>query len=141
MAFKTSEPVGELCPGRATAGIAQIPGGEYIMRVSIYLRDRVDLDEGNRHILQEVGVFVQTSQLPCVMGGDWNMTPGTLNTSAFIQQYKGELVLPSEPSHYPGEKAPRLFDYFALTSGVSRGGQGCEGGGGFKIVSAQACGA
>ena len=51
---------------------------------SIYLKDLVGLDDINMNILQEVAAAIAMAKGPWLIGGDWNLTPETLQKSGFL---------------------------------------------------------
>eukprot|EP00959_Pyramimonas_sp_CCMP1952_P435219 9113168-Pyramimonas_sp.AAC.1 len=70
-------------PGRAVAAMVHAPGCEAICMVSIYLIHSEGLSEGNLKILSTVGEFLASLTCEFVLGGDWNLTPDTLEDSEF----------------------------------------------------------
>eukprot|EP00959_Pyramimonas_sp_CCMP1952_P410959 8612159-Pyramimonas_sp.AAC.1 len=65
-----------IAPRRAGAAVVVVPGGLRIIVASVYLHDVEGLSERNTELLSQVGAIISHTDLPVIVGGDFNMTPG-----------------------------------------------------------------
>ena len=67
-----------------------------ILLVTCYLTDSQDASALNLTKLARLGALVHTLNLPYVIVGDFNMTPDELVATQWIDQIRGQIVIPHE---------------------------------------------
>ncbi|CAK0886714.1 unnamed protein product, partial [Prorocentrum cordatum] len=108
-------------PGRAVAAMVHAPGCEAICMVSIYLIHSEGLSEGNLKILSTVGEFLASLTCEFVLGGDWNLTPDTLEDSEFDLLLSSQIVFPSSRTCFPSKGKASVFDFFLVSRALAKG--------------------
>ena len=79
----------------------------------LYLKDSEGASETNLNLLQEVAAFLSCLTGPWIIGGDWNMSPQTLETTNFAAMVRGVIVAPSSPTCNGS-----TYDYFVVSEGL-----------------------
>eukprot|EP00972_Heterocapsa_arctica_P058621 8644887-Heterocapsa_arctica.AAC.1 len=64
------------------------------MVVSIYLVAGKELGKQNLEILEKLGRVLATRECPFLVGGDFNMNPGMLEESGFLEKAGCALLAP-----------------------------------------------
>ena len=82
--------------GRLVSGLLEAPGYGSILLVSAYLAAGANLDEQNLGILERLGRVLTTSTHPYIVGGDFQVSPGTMMTIDFTQVVGATLVTASD---------------------------------------------
>ena len=80
---------------------------------SVWLRDSEGLSPENLLILQEVAAVISQVRGPWILGGDWNLTPQTLQTTNWLQMVGGVIVAPSSPTCHAS-----TYDFFVVCKGL-----------------------
>ena len=82
--------------GRLVSGLLEAPGYGSILLVSAYLVAGANLDEQNLGILERLGRVLTSSTHPYIVGGDFQVSPGTMVTIDFTQVVGATLVTASD---------------------------------------------
>ena len=110
-----------LVPGRAVQGCVQIPGGQSLQVLSLYLHDTEGLSDRNLQLLADVGSNLDVCDMPFLVGADFNMQPDTLKSSLFASKLSANIVFPDAPGTCVGSGGQvRMYDYFVASSGLSK---------------------
>ena len=80
---------------------------------SVYLETCQNPLETNHNTLQEIGNILRELGRPYILGGDWQMSPETLQASGWLQAIKG-VVLSCNDFTYESGGAQTELDYFVV---------------------------
>ena len=72
------------------------------------------MSDCNMRILSEVACFLRGLRGPCIIGGDFNMTPQVLAESAWLREVGGVIVAPSLPTCNGA-----TYDFFVVSQGFA----------------------
>ncbi len=106
----------EVYPGHCTAALIDAGGTGGVVCYSVYLRCGDELNGFNWALLTAIAGHARAHGLPCVFGGDWNVTPEALAHSGWVAAI-GAIVVRAPVTHTvtirgrPG----RHIDYFVIT--------------------------
>ena len=81
---------------------------------SLYLKDIEGMGETNLAILTEVAALIGTVRGPWIVGGDWNLTPDTLQASNWPATVGGVVRAPSD-----GTCNEKTYDYVVTSANLS----------------------
>ena len=107
----------DLVPGRLCGAKVCLPGGRNLACYSVYLWCSERLSQRNRGVLAELGKSVGAHKLEWAAGGDYNMTPATLEKSGFPMKCGARIAAPDGPTCF-GAGKPATLDYFLLSAGL-----------------------
>ncbi len=114
----------EVVPARVLAASIHPPGFRRCMIMSTYLEDGKGLSAVNLRHLEQIGssVAAQGDNIPCIIGGDWQVPPAELATTGFATQAGMAIVASGhERGTYREVRRSTELDYFAVTNGLTLG--------------------
>ena len=88
-----------------------VPGGFFI--ISVYLRDNEGLSPANASLLLAIETVTKSLKGPWVIGGDWNLSPETLEEAGWVNTIHGAIAKPSEYTC-----AQSIYDFFVVCDGL-----------------------
>ena len=88
---------------------------------SIYLRDSEGLSPENLALLEEAAAIVSALRGPWVIAGDWNVEPGALLASGWVDLINGVVVAPQLPTCHN-----HTYDYFVVSKNIAHAVAGIQ---------------
>ena len=116
--FLEGMPSFSLVPGRAAAGIVELPGYPAITVVSIYLVAAEKLSQRNLDILATVAAAVEAQAYASVIGGDFNNSPSAIDDTQLPCRASLRVVSTAVPTYYCAAAATTI-DYFLVDEALS----------------------
>ena len=124
--FKQSDTLGLTDPGLAPGTLGprlvavkmDADGLEPCLVVSSYFEVGVGLNELNRAILSQIAQWHEATQLPAIIGADFNISPKVIQESSFPTRSGLHPIAPSTATHHTA-KAASTLDYFLMASGFA----------------------
>ncbi len=86
--------------------------------ISAYLQDSVGMNELNRQILARIAIWQEQSQLPAMVGGDFNLAPDTVANSTFGER-SGLGVIATSAATKRTRRSSTVIDYFLLATAIA----------------------
>ena len=74
----------------------------------------------NAAVIDHLEFVTKRLRGPWVIAADWNMTPGELLMTGFLERCRGVIYAPSEPTHLD-----QIYDYFVVTEKLAHAVHGC----------------
>ena len=107
---------------RAVWGKIEIPGLEPFVAISAYLHDSVGLARCNLDVLSEIGAAATAVAMPFLIGADFNMEPGLLGRTSFVEDRAATVVADSEDSGACRSASGffRNIDFFVASLALAR---------------------
>ena len=65
--------------------------------------------------LQQLKTFLETTGLPFVLGGDWNMTTDTLRTCSILDELKADIITATDLNITCTSGRGRTLDYWVVS--------------------------
>ena len=100
-----------LIPGRAAAGMVELPGLSPFMVVAVYFQVGLGLAGTNLDILQGIGECSERWGVPFLAGGDFNSGPRALMDSGFTLRAGAVTASPREPTCIT-KRSRSVIDFF-----------------------------
>ena len=112
--------------GRLVAGTLEAPGYGEVMLVSAYRISGQNLDEPNSRILEKLGAILGNRGCPFVVAGDFQVNPGALGSTSFLEQAGAKLVCATDGSGTCRGAYGRssVIDYFIIEQSLAGAVQG-----------------
>ena len=95
-----------------------------IVVATVYLYDDSAVSSRNRQLLKDVAAYLNALGKPFIIGGDWQVSPDTLNNSGWPHLARLKVMAPLEYTYVSGASCSHI-DYFVVSEDIANYAECC----------------